>query len=95
MFLEFTDGSFLWDWHHSPIGVVAMWASIMVAIVMSGSRTRTYSGRVLKFLAVDIIKLVFLQFGLQKLCGFRFSLGAGESASQVIAENFEVHLNFT
>jgi len=66
MFLEFAEGSFLWDWHHSPIGVVAMWASIMVAIVMSGSRTRTYSGRVLKFLAVASV-LLTLPLGLVRM----------------------------
>ena len=66
MFLEFAEGSFLWDWHHSPIGVVAMWASIMVAIVMLGSRTRTYSGRVLKFLAVASV-LLTLPLGLVRM----------------------------
>ena len=66
MFLEFADGSFLWDWHHSPIGVVAMWASIMVAIMMLGSRTRTYSGRVLKFLAVASV-LLTLPLGLVRM----------------------------
>ena len=66
MFLEFADGSFLWDWHHSPIGVVAMWGSIMVAIVMLGSRTRTYSGRVLKFLAVASV-LLTLPLGLVRM----------------------------
>ena len=58
MFLEFAEGSFLWDWHHSPIGVLAMWVSFMVAIVMLGSRTRTtYSGQVLKSLAMASVLL--------------------------------------
>ena len=67
MFLEFAEGSFLWDWHHSPIGVLAMWASFMVAIVMLGSRTRTtYSGQVLKFLAVASV-LLTLPLGLVRM----------------------------
>ena len=67
MFLEFTEGSFLWDWHYSPIGVLAMWASFMVAIVMLGSRTRTtYSGQVLKFLAMASV-LLTLPLGLVRM----------------------------
>ena len=67
MFLEFAEGSFLWDWHHSPIGVLAMWVSFMVAIVMLGSRTRTtYSGQVLKFLAVASV-LLTLPLGLVRM----------------------------
>ena len=66
MFLEFADGSFLWDWHHSPIGVAALWASIMVAIVVLGSRSRTYSGRALKFLAGGSV-LLTLPLGLVRM----------------------------
>ena len=67
MFLEFAEGSFLWDWHYSPIGVLAMWVSFMVAIVMLGSRTRTtYSGQVLKFLAMASV-LLTLPLGLVRM----------------------------
>ena len=67
MFLEFAEGSFLWDWHHSPIGVLAMWVSFMVAIVMLGSRTRTtYSGQVLKLLAMASV-LLTLPLGLVRM----------------------------
>ena len=68
MFLEFTEGSFLWDWHHSPLGVVAFWVSLMVTTLMMRYRTRTYTGRILRILAIGSLFLTlplgFVQMGL-------------------------------
>ena len=57
MFLDFTEGSFLWAWHQSPLGIVAFVTSIMVAFIMIGARLDTYSGRILAFLALAAVLL--------------------------------------
>ena len=59
MFLDLTEGSFLWAWYQSPLGIVALVTSIMVAIIMIGARPETYSGRLLAFLAVASVLLTF------------------------------------
>ena len=47
MFLDFTEGSLLWDWSRSPLGTVAFVTSIMVAFIIVSARHDTYSGRIL------------------------------------------------
>lgn len=68
MFLAFTEGSFLWDWNHSPLGVVAFLASLMAAALMMSYRTRTHTGRILRILALGSIlltlPLAFVRMGL-------------------------------
>lgn len=57
MFLDFTEGSLLWDWSRSPLGIVAFVTSIMVAFIMLSARPDTYSGRILAFLSVAAVLL--------------------------------------
>ena len=57
MFLDFTEGSFLWAWYQSPLGIVAFVTSIMVAVIMVGARPDTYSGRILVVLALTAVLL--------------------------------------
>ena len=57
MFLDFTEGSLLWDWSRSQLGIVAFVTSIMVAFIIVSARHDTYSGRILAFLSVAAVLL--------------------------------------
>lgn len=55
MFLDFTEGSLLWDWSRSPLGTVAFVTSIMVAFIIVSARHDTYSGRILALLSLAAV----------------------------------------
>ena len=83
MFLDFTEGSFLWAWHQSPLGIVAFVTSVMVAFIMVGARPDTYSGRILAFLALVAVLLTL-----------PLSLGRMGIASDLMGKGIVVEVGF-
>ena len=51
MFLEFNEGSFLWEWHHSSLWLVAFLIGVLGVALAMTHRISSVTGRTLKFLA--------------------------------------------
>ena len=57
MFLEFNEGSFLWEWHHSSLWLVAFLIGVLGVALAMTHRISSVTGRTLKFLAFGSLML--------------------------------------
>ena len=80
MFLGFNEGSFLWEWHHSSLWLVAFLTGILAVALATAHSASSVTGRTLKILAFGSVVLT-IPLGMVRL-----GLAPGFMDSGVIGE---------
>ena len=80
MFLGFNEGSFLWEWHHSSLWLVAFLTGILAVGLATAHSASSVTGRTLKVLAFGSVVLTI------PLATVRLGLAPGFMDSGVVGE---------
>ena len=90
MFIEFAESSLLWDWYHSPFGLIAFWGSLIVALLVTGSRGRTSTGSIVNALVLGSV-VATLPLGLSQM-GIGFDIVDERLVTQLSIAGFAASL---